>query len=320
MGGTIASTGSPRLVFAGYGGGPRLTIQQIVDRVPELKDFAQIKTEQYDTKGFPSPMDSLKVARRINQIFRDQPDTAGVVVTHGTAIMEETAYFLNLLVKSDKPVVITGAMRPPSAMGTDADNNLLCATLVAASPESRNKGCLLVLNDTIQAAREVTKQDSYRIDTFASREIGLLGYCDSDLRIVYYRSPTKKHTHQTEFDPDKIDRIPRVELVFCAPGSDGRLIRLAADDGAEGIVWAGAGAGDGPPGVAEAIDYARSKGVVVVVATRGGSGRVIRLKGYIERTLVAADNLIPQKAVALLMLALTRTKDVEEIQRMFEMY
>lgn len=319
-GGTIASSGGLRTTFAGYGGGPPRDVMANLERVPEIQQYVRTKAEQYGQLGFPSPTDSLKISRRINQLAKD-PDVAGFVVTHGTAIMEETAYYLNLLVKTDKPVIITGSMRPPQAMGTDADNNLLGAAILAGSQQAKGKGVLLMLNDEINAARDVTKTNSYRLETFQSREIGLLGYMDSDMKAIFYRLPVKKHTFQTEFDPDKItEPLPWVEMVICAPGTNGKVIRWIADQGCPGIVWGGAGAGGGPGEAMEALTYAAQKGTKVVISTRGGAGRVIKTKNYVDRNWITADNLLPYKATTLLQLGLTKTKDNEELQRMFESY
>ena len=150
--------------------------------------------------------------------FRQNPDAAGIAITHGTATLEETAYFLNLTVKSRQPVVVTGAMRPPTGMGTDADVNLMDCVRVAAAPHSRGKGVLTVLNNEIQSARDVTKSNSYRLETFRSNELGLLGYADSDGKVVFYRSPTRTHTLGTEFNVDGIAELPRVDTPMPMPG------------------------------------------------------------------------------------------------------
>jgi L-asparaginase type II len=259
----------------------------------------------------------LTLSKRINKIFNEDPEVAGVVVTHGTYTMEETAYWLNLTVKSDKPVVITGTMRPPSAMGTDADNNLLDACILAASSEGRGKGVLLVLNNEIQAAREVTKQNSYRLETFGSRELGMLGYLDSDLRPMFYRMSTRKNTYQTEFDVSNLETLPQVDIAYAYEGASGVVVRALTDAGVAGIVAVASGGG---PEMTTALVEARQKGVVVVAANRTGAGRVIRTSRQRQDGIVAGDNLSLQKARILLMLALTITKDVERIQTMFDTY
>jgi L-asparaginase len=220
-GGSISFVGDFRTDYVNYSyNNKHLTIQEMVDWVPEIKDFAEVVPEQLINVGSTDvqPGHWLALAQRINQIFRQNPDAAGIAITHGTATLEETAYFLNLTVKSRQPVVVTGAMRPPTGMGTDADVNLMDCVQVAAAPHSRGKGVLTVLNNEIQSARDVTKSNSYRLETFRSNELGLLGYADSDGKVVFYRSPTRTHTLGTEFNVDGIVELPRVDTPMPMPG------------------------------------------------------------------------------------------------------
>ena len=322
-GGTIAATGAPRLTFFEYGvPGQRLDVHQNLERIPEVHDFAQVKAEHLWQAGSGGlgPTRWLELSKKINSIFQDDPNVNGVVVTHGTSSMEETAYWLNLTVKSNKPVVVTGTMRPPSAMGTDSDNNLLGSIILAGSQEAHGMGVTIMLNDEINAARDVTKQNSYRVETFGSREVGMLGYVDADLKPVFYRSPTRKHTHQTEFDVSNLEDLPKVYILYAYEGVDDLLARTLIDAKAPGIVLASMGPGAAGQALSEALVEARQKGINVVVTTRAGAGRIIRTSVYRKHGMVAGDNLSPQKARILLQLALTRTEDPEEIQRMFDIY
>ena len=323
-GGTISSWGSPRLTFFEYGvAGQRLDVHQNLERIPEVSDFANVKAEHLWMAGSGSlgPTRWLELTKKINGLFQEDPGISGIVVTHGTSSMEETAYWLNLTVKSEKPVVVTGTMRPPSAMGTDSDNNLLGAIILAGSQEACCKGVTVMLNDEINAAREVTKQNAYRVETFGTREMGFLGYLDSDLKPMFYREPVRKHTYQTEFDVDGLSDLPKVYIVYAYEGADDLVVRALIDAKAPGIVIAGMGAGGAGGQVQqEALLEAGRQGSIVVSSTRAGSGRVIRTSRHREAGWVAADNLSPHKARILLQLALTKTNDPEEIQRMFDAY
>ena len=322
-GGTVSSWGSPRLVFFDYGrSGERLGVSQILERVPEICDYARIQTEQITQakSGNIGASGWLRLSKRINEILQDAEQAAGVVVFHGTSSMEETAYWLNLTVKSAKPVVLTGAMRPPSALSTDADNNLLRAVILARSEEARAMGVTIMMNDEIHAAREVTKRNSYRLETFGTRDLGMLGYLDSDLKAVFYRAPKRRHTFQSEFDVGRLTELPRVDIVYGYEGADGLLVRALIDAKVPGIVLAGMGSGGVGDDLTKTLAEARHDGAVVVVTTRTGSGRVIRTARHVQDGFVAGDNLSPQKARILLQLALTTTKDVEQIQQLFELY
>ncbi len=275
------------------------------------------------------------LTHRINELFRTDPGLAGIVVTSGTDTLEEVAYFLDLTVHSDKPVVVVGSMRNPSTLGYEGAANLLDAFRVAADPESRGKGVLVVLNDDINAAREVTKTDALRLDTFRTRGYGVLGYVDHD-RITYYRNVIRKHTAGSEFDgADLTYPMPRVDVLWVYQGATADLIKAAVDLGAKGIVMATAGAGATSGNQEEGIAYTLKKGVIVVITTRTGSGRIAPRNGprqpptqgpFAGLTMaelhrqIAGEDLAPVKARILLMLALTKTHDPAAIQRMFEEY
>lgn len=328
-GGTIAQWGSPRLTFVEYGTGEYLDVHQNLERIPEVQQFVRTKAEHLWNVGSGiKTAELLPLAKKINGLMED-PEVAGVVVTHGTYSMEETTYWLHLTVKSEKPVVVTGTQRPPSAMGTDADNNLLDALILAGSPEARGKGAMLLFNNEIQAAREVTKTNSHRLETFQSRELGLLGYVDSDLKVKFYRQSTRKHTYETEFDVSNLEDLPRVDIIYAYQDSDSVAVGAFVEAGAQGIVLAGGGAGGGIGGgggggaradSGEALREARKKGIMVVATNRNGAGQMIRSSQQKEHGVIAGDNLSAQKARILLRLALTKTQDPEDIQRMFDTY
>jgi L-asparaginase len=244
----------------------------------------------------------------------------GVVLTSGTNTLEETAYFLTLTLKSPKPVVLVGSMRPASALSSDGDLNLLRGIQVAASPDAAGLGVLVVLNDVIYAARDVTKTATFRVETFQGRDLGPLGYADADNHVAVYHRPNRKHTVSTEFDVRGLDTLPRVDVVVSYVGADGTFIDAAVAAGARGLISAATGSGRPTPLEEEALDRAQAAGVVVCQSSRVGSGRVARGPALIKRGFVAADNLQPWKARTLLAVALTVTTDPDAIQRMFDTY
>ena len=323
-GGTISGGGASSTSLTEYRTGA-FSGAELVAAVPELARHATIRVEQVANVGSPNITfdDWLALAARIDAIFRADPAAAGVVITHGTNTLEETAYFLNLAVRHDRPVVLVGAQRPATAISTDGPLNLLNAVRTAASPEARGKGVLVVLNDEINAARDVTKTSTYRVETFRSRDLGFLGYVDGD-RVAFYREPTRRHTADSEFDLTGVTAFPRVDIVYSYVEPNPVLIEALIEDGVDGIVLAGTGAGlisrrerTALEHLQELPDEARP---VVVRSNRTGSGRVLPLPAYDALGMVAGDTLNPQKARILLMLALTRTRDVEEIRRIFREY
>ena len=322
-GGTISFVSESRTDFANYSyQGRQLTIQEMLARVPEAHDLAQVSPEQVINVGSTEvyPNHWLTLANRINEQFSTDESAAGVAVTHGTATLEETAYFLNLTVLDRRPVVVTGAMRPPSAMGTDADNNLMDAIRIAACPDSAGRGVLVVLNNEIQAARDVTKTDSYRVETFQSGHMGFLGYSDSDGQIVYYRRPDRRHTADSEFDLAGVDELPQVEIAYAYAGVGAVVIDALVGAGVNGIVAAGLGSGGSPSPFMAALRRAIAAGIPVVISTQVSTGRVLQTRRFVEEGYIVADNLHPKKARILLMLGLTRTSDTAELQRMMLEY
>ena len=312
-GGTIANTPSGRL-HAG----------EVAEAIPALKKVARLEVEEVIRVGSSSITveNWLTLARRINEILSREPEVKGVVVTHGSNTVEETGYFLSLTVKSDKPVVLTAAQRQFRTLSSDSPKNFLQAVRVAASDEAMGKGALIVTNDVINAARDVTKNITYRLETYTSRDLGVLGYVDED-RITFYRVPLKQHTKATPFDVARLQKLPRVDIIYTYADADGALIDAAVTHGnAEGLVIAGFPTGSGTPAMDEAVKRVAAKGIPVVMTNRGGVGRSTETaqRAGEARPLIFGDNLTPQKARILLMLALTTTKDRAEIQRIFEKY
>jgi L-asparaginase type II len=322
-GGSISCVGDSRTDFLDYGYHDRhYTIEEMIARVPELQTLATLRAEQFMNAygGEVSPERWADLARRIAAVLREAPETAGIALTHGTSTLEETAYFLNLTVKTRKPVVVTGAMRPMTAMSNDAEVNLLDCVRVAASKEAAGRGVLVVLNNQIQAAREVTKTSTSRLDTFKSADLGFLGYADSDGEVVFYRDTTKRHTYESEFDIQKVTNLPRVDIAFAYSGVDGAAVEALAKAGCEGLISAGLGSGGAPRAFLDALGEVARSGVPVVVTSQAGSGRAMARRAAAERGFLFADNLLPRKARILLMLALTRTRDASEIQRILGTY
>jgi L-asparaginase len=250
---------------------------------------------------------------------QQHPDLAGIVIGHGTATLEETAYFLNLVVKVSIPVVIVGSQRPSSAVSSDAGMNLVNAIRVAASPDARGLGVLVVLNDEIHAAREVTKTSTLRMQTFRTPDFGVLGHADGDA-VAFYRQPLRRRAPDTEFDIADLTGLPRVDISYSYAGGDGTATRAFITAGANGIIAAGFAPGMCPPDEFEALSEAVTNGITVVQCTRAGSGRTFRGSKLRDAGFLIADNLNPQKARLLLALALTVTREPEEILRIFRTY
>ncbi|HWR45395.1 type II asparaginase [Sporomusa sp.] len=320
-GGTIAGSGATSTTTVGYTAAVA-PVDALINNVPELKKVANVSGEQISQIASENMTNEvwLKLAKRVNQLLT-QDDVDGIVITHGTDTLEETAYFLNLVVKSDKPVVVVGSMRPPTAMSADGMLNLYRATILAGSKDAVGKGVMVMLNDTIHSGRDVTKTITDRVDTFRAPEIGPLGFFTGD-KAVFYRAPLRKHTTATEFDITKLSDLPRVDIVYHYANNTGVMIEAVTKAGAKGIVHAGTGNGSIGKVEYPAIEAAQKQGVVIVRSARVGNGIVAR-NGEADDdkyNFVAGDNLNPQKARILLMLALTKTSNPQDIQRMFWEY
>lgn len=315
-GGTIDHVGRDRLDLAFYTETPdHLGASGLLARVPELARIADVELVAVPRLAGPAigARDWLALRAAIAEL-RDRGDLAGVVITRGTNTLEETAYFLDLALEPGAPVVLTAAMRPPSAMSADGDLNLVNAVRVAAAAEARGLGALVVMNDRIHAARDVTKSATYRVDAFTSREIGPLGIVDAD-RISVARLPIPG---RPRFDVARLSDLPRVDVILSYVGADGTFVDAAVAADARGIVSAGLGSGRATAAEDAAYDRAVAAGLVVVQASRVGAGRVIRAPALRRRRIVAAGDLLPWKARILLALALTRSNDPERVQDIFD--
>ena len=319
-GGTIAGAAATG-TQAGYTSGA-VTIDSMIAAVPGINDLANIKGEQISNVGSQDMSFDimLHLAKRINQLLAT-PDVDGIVVTHGTDTMEETAFFLNLTVKSDKPVVMVGSMRPSTAVSADGPLNLYDAVAVAADPNAKGRGVLVVMNDWIQGAHSLTKTSTTAVQTFMSPLRGLVGvsaYGKND----YYSNPGWKHTTASEFDVTNVNKLPRVDIIFASADMSPDLIDAAAANGAVGIVIAGVGNGNMNKASLEAAARQARKGVVIVRSSRvptGSVGRNVEVNDD-ENGFVASDELNPQKARILLMLALLKSRSTAEIQQLFVTY
>jgi L-asparaginase len=320
-GGTIAGTGATSTTTVGYTAA-KVGVERLIEAVPELKKVANVRGEQVFQVASENMTDELwlKLGKRVNELLA-QGDVDGIVITHGTDTLEETAYFLDLVVKSSKPVVLVGAMRPSTAISADGPVNLYNATTLAASKAAVGKGVLVALNDQINAGRDVTKTNTSTADTFRTPDLGFLGYMQ-DNRPHFYRAPVRKHTLETEFDIARIDSLPRVDIVYGYANASRVPVDAFVGAGAKGVIHAGVGDGSVHKDVLPGLTEARKKGVIIVRSARVGSGIVAR-NGEAnddELDFVVSDTLNPQKARILLMLALTRTSSTRDIQRMFSTY
>jgi L-asparaginase len=332
----------PRVHFVATGGtisnkdGGRLTAEELAKSMPGVDRYARLSHEQFaNVASSELTLEQwLRLAKRLNELFASDKELAGVVVTSGTDTLEETAFFLHLTVRDPRPVVVVGSMRNPSTVGYEGAANLLEGVRVAADPASRNKGALVVLNDEINSARNVTKSDALRLQTFRSREYGQLGVVDRD-RVVFFNQIVQRHNEQIEFDITKVTELPRVDVIMVYQGASGDLIKAAVDNGAKGIVIAVAGAGATSGTQNEGLSYAASKGVFIVTSTRTGSGRIAppqrqgdAAPGFQptpeqqrrRQFTIAGEDHTPIKARVLLMVALTKTTDRSELQRIFSEY
>jgi L-asparaginase len=323
-GGTIASRGTPRLNITNYGGkeNKRVDPQDWVDDMPELRGVANIVIDDErppeDAKEPASYEDQARIAKRMNELVRD-PKIKGIVLTHGTNSMAETAYYLNLVVKTDKPIVLVGSQRPWTGLSGDGPRNLYDAVRVAASKEAWGKGVLHAMNQLINTARDVDKTSAYRTNTFVGVDVGALGYADPD-RIVFYREPVRRHTDGSEFAGKAYPSLPVVEVAYAYREAPGYLIDAMVANGAKGIIVEGTGAGSPTASENDAIKRAQEKGVVVVATARTHGGRVQDTPRRREAKIIPGDNLKPEKARILLQLALTKTSDLNEITRIFNEY
>jgi len=319
-GGTIAGS-AESATAAGYSSGA-VGVDVLINAVPQLKDIADVSGEQVASIGSQDMNDEvwLKLAKRVNEILA-RPEVAGVAITHGTDTVEETAYFLDLTVKSDKPVVITGSMRPSTAMSADGPLNIYNAVAIAADPMARGRGVLVTLDDDIHSAHDIIKTHSTDVGTMSSGEAGLVGATLFG-KDTWYRNPAQLHTMRSEFSVANVTKLPRVDIIYAHANMSPDIITSAVENGAKGIVIAGVGDGNMTAPALEAAKAAAARGVVVVRSSRVNGGIIRRNIEVNDDQLgtVASMQLNPAKARVLLQLALLKTNDPKKIQGYFDRY
>ena len=319
-GGTIAGAAGSG-VQSGYTSG-QVTIDAMVNAVPDITKLANIQGEQISNVGSQDMSFEimLKLAKRIAELSAGK-DVDGIVITHGTDTMEETAYFLNLVVKTDKPVVLVGSMRPSTAVSADGPLNLYNAVAVAADPEAKGRGVLLVMNDWIHSAQTLTKVSTTAVQTFMSPIRGLIGTTAYGVN-EYYRYPHSKFGPKTEFSVDGVTSLPRVDIIYADADMQPDMIDCSVEHGAKGIVIAGVGNGNMNKAALDACARASKKGVIVVRSTRVATGNVARNVEVNddEMGFIASNDLNPQKSRILLSVALTKPRKLPDIQRLFSEY
>ena len=319
-GGTIAGAAGSD-VQAGYASG-LVGVEELLAAVPQAKKLATLRGEQISNIGSQDMNDEvwLKLAHRVNELVA-MADVDGVVITHGTDTIEETGYFLNLVVKSRKPVVMTASMRPSTALSADGPLNFFNAVAVAADKDAAGRGVLVVINDWIHGARALTKTSTTAVQTFLSPLQGMIGTVAYGAA-EFYRLPVGRHTMESEFSLDGANALPRVDIIMAHENMDGVLINAAAAAGARGVVVAGVGNGNMTASALDALAALAKKGIVAVRSTRVTTGRVSRNVEVDDDKLglIASGELSPHKARVLLRLALLTPRTPADVQRLFHDY
>ncbi|TGQ51175.1 asparaginase [Mesorhizobium sp. M1C.F.Ca.ET.193.01.1.1] len=321
-GGTIASIGKDAFDVLDYGNTDnRLHAEEIIAKLPPLDYLARVTPVRFNNieSTAVTAGDWRDLALLCTRLAADNPELAGIVIGHGTATLEETAYCLSLTLKLTIPVVFVGSQRPLNGISSDAQANLVAAIRVAVSPDSIGRGVLVVLNDEVHAARDVSKRSTFRLHAFQSPDFGVLGQVDGET-VRYYRRTERRHTLESEFSIADIAAMPRVDVAYSYAGSDGTAIRAFAAAGAKGIVLAGFAPGMGTPAEVAALEEAIATGIVALQSSKVGSGAALDSARHRAIGIFAADNLSPQKARILLGLGLARTQDHGELKRMFATY
>jgi L-asparaginase len=307
-GGTIANSAAGRMA-----------VDVLLEQIPQVRHIANIEIYDYNRIGSSevSIQNWIDIAHVITNEFNNNPDIAGIIVTHGSNTSEETAYFLSLVLDTDRPVVVVGAQRQRSMLSEDGSRNFYDAVRVAVNPDAEGRGVMLIAGEMIHSARDVTKTISYRTETWNSGDLGVLGLADMD-RIRFYRSTDYRHTRNSEFRLQGITeskQIPRVDIVYTYADAGPELIDAAIAAGAKGLIVAGFPTGSPSPAMDQALSAANDAGIAVIMSHRGGYGRV-----QTGREFISADNLTPQKARILLMLALANTVPADRLQQIFLEY
>ncbi|MDH6303889.1 L-asparaginase [Parabacteroides sp. PF5-5] len=319
-GGTIAGQGASE-VTSGYKAGA-ISVDQMLSAVPQIMDIANVKGEQVAQIGSQDMNNEvwLKLGKRVNELL-SQPNVDAIVITHGTDTQEETAYFLNLVVKSEKPVVLVGSMRPSTAISADGPRNIYNAVACAIAKESIGKGVMVVMDDKILGADDLAKTNTLSVGTFMNPNYGPLGIVYNG-KPIYTRESVKRHTTKSEFDITNLNELPRVEIVLSYSNATALFVDAAVKAGAKGIVTAGVGNGNLTTVMQNELAKARKNGVAVVRSSRIMTGPTAQWDEVDDDALsfVASWYINPYRSRVLLMLALTKTNDYKEIQRMFTEY
>ncbi len=321
-GGTIGARGRGPLDHEYSDHTTRVPVSELLTRLPDVATYAEVCAahdliaERSTAFGYA---EWIALVANVRELHRDHPGLSGVVITHGTGTLEETGYFLGLALDVPVAVVIVGSLRPVDYLSSDADLNVVNAVRVAADPLTVEMGPVVVLNDEIHAARDVTKTSTHRVDAFRSRDSGPLGYVEGDA-VTYYRRPTRRHSPDTELSVATDAALPRVDIHYSHAGADGAAIDAFVAHGAGAIVSASMPSGHVTPDEEAALARARDAGVVTVMSSRAGSGRVFQRASLRRHGIVTADNLTPQKARVLTALALTQTTDPAAVQSFFDRY
>ncbi|NBV06062.1 MAG: type II asparaginase [Proteobacteria bacterium] len=319
-GGTISGAGDSA-VESQYSSS-KIDIDQIIKNSPGINKLANIQAEQIMQLA-SQDMNSnawISIAKKANEVL-SQPSVDGVLITHGTDTMEETAYFLNLTIKSKKPVILVGSMRPSTSLSADGALNLYNAVALASSSQAIDKGVLILMNDEIFAARDAAKTHTTNVASFKANNSGAIGFVHYGKVEIYY-NPLRTHTTKSIFDIKKTDSLPKVEIIFAYAGVDSSIVDYLVESNAKAIILAGVGDGNIGKASLDRLKEARKKGVVIVRSSHLGSGVVAKNAEINDDQLdfITADNLSPQKARVLTMLALTKTSDTKKIQEIFETY
>jgi L-asparaginase len=298
----------------------RMAIDTVLAQIPDITQHARIEVTDYSRIGSSeiTVQNWVDISRLVNEIFATEPEVDAIVVTHGSNTSEETAYFLSLTVNHAKAVVVTAAQRPQFTLGAEGTRNLYDAIRVAADPDAAGKGVLLVVNELIHPAREVTKHIPARVEAWESGDMGALGIIDEE-RAVFYYQPTYRHTTGSEVHlPQNLteeSQMPRVDIIYTYAGTDGALAEAAVAAGAQALIIAGFPTGTPTPPMAETLRALRDAGTHVIMSNRGLLGRITYPTG---NDFVSANNLTPQKARILAMLALARDPSGASLIRIFD--
>lgn len=320
LGGTISARGKDETDLKDYVSG-LVSGEELLKEIPQISKWAEVHPVVIDQVSSTEINEEHWVSlRETLEHYLIDGDFDGAVITQGTNTIEETAYFLHLTMNTTKPIVLVGAQRPLTALSTDVHLNLLNAFQVASDSQAKGQGVIVLLNNELHSARDVTKGQTYRLQAFHSGDFGLLGVIDGEQQVEFYRQPIRKHTVSSDFNSLslKANNFPKVEIIYSYAGATRFLIDQIVQSGKyAGIVMAGTGAGRFSKGEERALREAVRQGLHVVRSSRVGKGRVVPIDAYNNLGFINGDNLIPQKARILLMLALMKYNYLRELQEVF---